>query len=127
MGLVKELQEKNSDAEHHFVQAVENFGKINHFRGVALCSKHLCSLETMKSVPNSKLVKAFQRDHAEYTIMWRTSHSELQEYLSINRAWGEDFSLQTEIVLLKSCESLYKKASNLIFRLSKIINSKLID
>ena len=107
LGLVKEMQYNNTEAENHFKTAIEHFSKINHFRGLSLCSKHLCSLERGKPVPNNRNIKAYQRDHTEYTIMWRTSHSELQEYLSINRAWGEDFSLYTEIVLLKSCDSLY--------------------
>jgi len=68
-----------------------------------------------------------KRDQAENTLLWRTSQSELQEYLSINRALGEDFSLQIEVVLINSCVSLFKKTNDLVYRLSKVINSKLSD
>lgn len=101
------MQYFNTDAEVQFKTAIEHFAKINHFRGLSLCSKHLCSLERSKTEPNNRVIKGYQKDHIENTILWRTSHSELQEYLSINRVWGEDFSLYTEIVLLKSCDSLY--------------------
>lgn len=102
LGLLFEAQEYHSEAEKNFKAAKTEFNEVNHYRGLALCNKHLSSLTKSKDPPNEALVRIYQKDHTENIVRWRTAHTIFQEYLSINRAWGEDFSLITEIVLLNS-------------------------
>ena len=58
-GLHFEMQENFEKAEFHFKNSYRHFSKINHYRGVALCCKHLCSIEKVNETQSLKQINFY--------------------------------------------------------------------
>jgi hypothetical protein len=101
----------NDKAIHHFTQSKQQFEVLNHKVGIALCLEHLSVIN--KSMGKSEM----QMTHAKEKIQLQ---SQINRYLEkyhkrcphVQRIYGQDISLMTEVVTDNENRDLFSDMDN---------------
>jgi hypothetical protein len=58
---------------------------------------------------------------------FHSGKSKYYNYLSVMRSQGEDYCLQTEIVLITRCQTIFEKENELKIKIAKNLLSKVVQ